>query len=94
MSDQEDDAPAAQTARGGSRPRAVRTREDDGSELQCRRTEFPSADHRIPAGRDTLSVCAQPSSGQQRWQPLEDCRWGSVVGREGEDCYGEDMVDL
>jgi hypothetical protein len=42
MSDQED-APAAQTARGGSRSRAGRTREDDRIR-QWRKSEFPPAE--------------------------------------------------
>jgi hypothetical protein len=47
MSDQEDDAPAALNARGGSRPRVGRvpTRDDErGGKRKWRRTEFPSAD--------------------------------------------------
>ncbi len=46
MSDQEDDAPAARNARGGSRPRAGRVpaRDDERGRRQWRRSEFPSAD--------------------------------------------------
>jgi hypothetical protein len=59
MSDQEDDAPAARNARGGSRPRAGRVpaREDDrGGQRQWRRSEFPSNPDPNPTQAPQMSL--------------------------------------
>jgi hypothetical protein len=50
--------------------------------------------HELLNAQDTVlcSYFAQ-RSGEQRWQPLEDGRWGRVVGREGaERQLGEAMM--
>ena len=43
---------------------------------------------------DNAKEAAWMAMYEQRWQPLEDGRWGRVVGREGAGRYGEAMFWL